>query len=285
MKKIAFLINDWRNYFSSLTKEAQDQKIILDVVKYSEIAIHISAKRNSILFKNNPINKYDLIYFRNIKQQFEIQTLISSIAKQQNIKVLDPCFNSNRTKSINKSNVHFKLIQNNIPTIDSVLASLDQLPVIQNKLLFPCIAKITDGAQGKGVYFCKTLQNLKQVFDKVKTKLLIQRFIPNDGDYRLFVVGDKVIGSMKQVVKKGEFRNNYSLGGEIFPHQATNSQIKLALDATSCLGLSIAGVDLINDREKWKIIEVNKSPQFIGLTKASNINVPRHIISFFKSQL
>ena len=45
---------------------------------------------------------------------------------------------------------------------------------------------------------------------------MLQEYIPNDGDYRVLVLGEKVLGVMKRVSpNKEEFKNNYSAGGKV----------------------------------------------------------------------
>ena len=110
------------------------------------------------------------------------------------------------------------------------------------------------------------------------------KYIENDGDYRVIVLGDKVLGVMKRSCQKeGEFRNNYSAGGSVRVADLSDEIKELALKAAKTCGLLVAGVDIVfrdYDEEKPVIWEVNKGPQFSGFMKATGIDVPMEIVKF-----
>ena len=55
----------------------------------------------------------------------------------------------------------------------------------------------------------------------------------------------------------------------------------LALDAAKAVGLEIAGVDLIIDRDhKIDVIEVNYSPGFQGLEAATGLDIAGKIVDY-----
>ena len=116
---------------------------------------------------------------------------------------------------------------------------------------------------------------------------MLQEFIPNDGDYRVLVLGKKVLGVMKRSSQsKEEFRNNYSAGGKVEVADLPEEVKQLAVKAAEVCGLAVAGVDVAfrdYDFKKPVIWEVNKGPQFKGFMKATGIDVPREIVRFLAS--
>ena len=116
---------------------------------------------------------------------------------------------------------------------------------------------------------------------------MLQEFIPNDGDYRVLVLGDKVLGVMKRSSQSiEEFRNNYSAGGKVEVATLPENIYQLAVKATRVCGLAVAGVDVAfrnNNFDQPVIWEVNKGPQFKGFMAATGIDVPKEIVKFLVS--
>jgi glutathione synthase/RimK-type ligase-like ATP-grasp enzyme len=113
---------------------------------------------------------------------------------------------------------------------------------------------------------------------------MLQEYIPNDGDYRVLILGKKVLGVMRRTRQlAGEFRNNYSAGGSVEIADLPEDIKQLAVKAAEVCGLSVAGVDVAfrdYDMKKPVIWEVNKGPQFKGFMKATGIDVPAEIVKF-----
>jgi ribosomal protein S6--L-glutamate ligase len=105
--------------------------------------------------------------------------------------------------------------------------------------------------------------------------VLLQEFIREGAgrDYRVFVVGNEVIATMLRTAPEGEFRTNIHRGGQGHPVELPREIKKLAVKAAQVLGLEIAGVDLMIDRSGPLILEVNSSPGFEGIEKATRLNI------------
>ncbi len=90
-------------------------------------------------------------------------------------------------------------------------------------------------------------------------------------DLRVYVVDNTVVGAMTRYAPEGEWRTNVALGGEI--EDATNTLpdelASLAKQATTEVGLDYAGVDIIQDSDRYYILEVNPTAGFRGLYRAT----------------
>jgi ribosomal protein S6--L-glutamate ligase len=133
----------------------------------------------------------------------------------------------------------------------------------------PVIIKLQEGTQGLGVILAETKKSAKSIIDtfyKMDTSILIQKFVEesNGEDIRIFVVGNKVIASMKRTSAVGEFRSNVHRGGYTESLEPTAKEQYIALSATKHLGLGVAGVDIIRSNKGPLLIEVNASPGLHG---------------------
>jgi len=161
-------------------------------------------------------------------------------------------------------------------------------------LEFPVIVKGSGGDRGTRVFKADNLEELEKLvrdlrMSEVKEgkRYMLQEFIPNDGDYRVLVLGEKVLGVMKRSSQKtDEFRNNYSAGGSVVVADLPEEIKKFAVKAAEVCGLAIAGVDVAfrdYDMSKPVIWEVNKGPQFKGFMAATGIDVPAEIVKYLVS--
>lgn len=149
----------------------------------------------------------------------------------------------------------------------------------------PVIIKLQEGTQGLGVILAESKKSAKSIIDtfyKMDTSILIQKYIEesNGEDIRIFVVGKKVVASMKRSSEAGEFRSNVHRGGSTELIKPTNKEIQIALKATKNLGLGVAGVDLIRSKSGPLLIEVNASPGLQGIEAATGVNIAKEIILF-----
>ena len=116
-----------------------------------------------------------------------------------------------------------------------------------------------------------------------KTVLLyLQEFIPNPGrDIRVFVVNNKVIGSIYRIAPEGSWINNLSQGGTAKSCKLTAEQEKLSLKASKVIGTTYAGVDIIEGDRPY-VIEINGTPSGKGIFEACGVDVTIGIIEYLK---
>ncbi|MFC6942754.1 RimK/LysX family protein [Salinirubellus sp. GCM10025818] len=98
-------------------------------------------------------------------------------------------------------------------------------------------------------------------------------------DVRVYVVGGEIVGAMRRHAPEGDWRTYVALGGEVegVTDQLGRAPSRLAVEATSVLGLDLAGVDLMPVDGEWYILEVNATAGFKGLFTATGVSVAPHI--------
>lgn len=284
--KVLFLIRKYVDYFDLLVDEAQKQNLDFQIATFDEVVIKLQTNVFEVLVNGKAIDDYQLVYFRNVERNYEKFILISHYCKEKNIPILDEIFQRTDSWLGSKSFEYMKLSKANLPIIDSIFLSQKMLSQMVPTLTFPCVAKITNGSQGKGVYLCQNPDELDRVFTTEAQPLLIQEYLPNDGDLRIFILNHQCLGAMKRMPSDPtEFRNNVSLGGRGQRYQPSEVEIDLSIRAAQALEYSMAGVDLIwhEKQKKWVIMEVNRAPQYVGLMNSTNINIPQKMIEFFKN--
>jgi len=151
----------------------------------------------------------------------------------------------------------------------------------------PLVIKLLEGTQGIGVVLAENRKNAESMIDAFRglnTHILVQEFIKeaDASDIRCFVVGKKVIASMRRQGPEGEFRSNLHRGGEGFKVRITPEERAIASRAAKIMGLNIAGVDLLRSKHGPVVIEINSSPGLEGIEKTSGKDVASAIIQFIE---
>jgi ribosomal protein S6--L-glutamate ligase len=149
----------------------------------------------------------------------------------------------------------------------------------------PVILKLLQGTQGVGVMIAESRQAVESVLDTLwglGQNILIQQFVAESKgrDIRALVLGEKVVCAMERRARMGEFRSNIHRGGygEIVKLDARYT--RAAVEATRVVGLQIAGVDMLVGKDGPKVMEINSSPGFEGLEKATGRDVAKILVEF-----
>jgi ribosomal protein S6--L-glutamate ligase len=142
----------------------------------------------------------------------------------------------------------------------------------------PVIIKLLRGTQGVGVMIAHTLQEVQTIvntFWDLGQEVVLQEFVAESKgqDVRALVVGNKVVGAMRRRAKKGEFRSNIHRGGEGSPVELPPSYVEVAVRAAHLLGLELAGVDMLEGHAGPRLMELNSSPGFEGLERATKQDI------------
>jgi len=147
----------------------------------------------------------------------------------------------------------------------------------------PAILKLIRGTQGIGVMIAHTQEEIEGILgtmSELGQEILLQEFIGESRgrDLRILVVGDRAVAAMRRTAMAGEFRSNLHRGGEGKPVKIPAGYAEVALQATRVMGLELAGVDLLETKQGPKVMEVNSSPGFEGLERATQVDVAGMII-------
>ena len=284
--KLGILSQDVRLYSTSrLFETAKERGHTTEVVSYLRCYMNIAKAKPRIFFQGREVN-FDVVipriaatwtfYGAAVVRQFELMGSLSA----------------NSSASISRSRDKLRALQLigvEMPITGYVHLSRDIESVLRTVGTPPYVIKLLEGTQGRGVVLTETMEaaiSAVETMKKVDANILIQEFISESSgqDIRAIVVGDKVVASMKRIAKPGEFRSNVHLGGRVEDYKLTAQEQESAIKAAKVLGLSVAGVDLIQSNRGPLVLEVNSSPGLEGIEKATGIDVADEIIKYLEEQ-
>jgi len=269
-----------------IAEEAEKLGHYVELIDHTKCSVKLGADKPRIYLRDEDItHEFDAIIPRigskvtrhgaAIVKQFEMNGVFST-ARSLSI-----------TRARNKVRTLQIMARKGIPIPETLFSINPDNIEEQIKILggTPVIIKLQEGTQGLGVILAETKKSAKSIIDtfyKMDTSILIQKFIEesNGEDIRIFVVGNKIVASMKRTSALDEFRSNVHRGGSTEAIKLSAKEQFIALNATKHIGLGVAGVDLIRSKKGPLLIEVNASPGLQGIEAATGVNIAREIILF-----
>tara|TARA_R110002049_G_scaffold10127_1_gene50186 strand:+ start:150618 stop:152000 length:1383 start_codon:yes stop_codon:yes gene_type:complete len=142
----------------------------------------------------------------------------------------------------------------------------------------PLIVKLLESTQGKGVVLAETKKAAESVIDAfrgLRANFLVQDFVKEAAgeDIRCLVIAGKVVAAMKRTGAEGDFRSNLHRGGSAQVVRISKAERDTAVRAARAFGLNMSGVDLLRSSDGPKVLEVNSSPGFEGIEKATGKDI------------
>jgi ribosomal protein S6--L-glutamate ligase len=286
--KIAILSNGTANYSTKRLKEvaiARGHEV--KVIKYRECYASIEKNNPTVSYRGEDLARYDAVIPRIASYMTKYGTAIVRQMEMQGVYTVSSSIAINRSRDKLRSlqllakagvGIPKTVFSRNSTDIDDLIEKLGGTPVI---------IKLARGTHGNGVVLAESKKAAKSVLqafylsNEDGTNVLLQEFIKESAgtDIRAFVVGGRVVASMKRQSLDDDFRSNLHKGGEGATIKLTDEERKMAIKAAKAMGLNIAGVDLMRSDRGPLILEVNASPGF-GIEKVTGRDVATPIIEY-----
>lgn len=288
--KIAILSNGPGNYSTKRLKEvALARGHEVTIIKYKECYASIEQNNPTVSYKGEDLGKFDAVIPRIASYMTRYGTAIVRQLEMQGVYTVSSSIAINRSRDKLRSlqllakagvGIPKTVVSRNSADIDDLIDKLGGMPVI---------IKLARGTHGNGVVLAETKKAAKSVLqafyltNEDGTNILLQEFVKESAgtDIRAFVVGGRVIASMKRQSLDDDFRSNLHKGGEGTSVKLTEEERKMAVKAAKAMGLNIAGVDLMRSERGPLILEVNASPGF-GIEKVTRRDVATPIIEYIE---
>lgn len=133
-----------------------------------------------------------------------------------------------------------------------------------NGLTLPLVAKPRFGSWGRDVELCSDARALDDYIRRMQRRNwwraggVVQELVPpRSSDLRVIVAAGEVVGAAVRLAAPGEWRTNVALGARSIATSPPTDACELAIAATRAVGIDLAGVDLLRDKDGWVVLEVN----------------------------
>jgi len=287
--KILILSNGNANYATKrLVETAEKRGHKVKVLKYKNAWASIDLKDPWVKYNGKIVASWDAIIPQIANNMTRYGTAILRQLESQGIWTMRSSIAISRARDKLRSMqlmaragipMPKTVVSRNADDIDEMIEDVGGTPVI---------IKLATGTHGNGVVLAETKKAAKSVLQALYmhnedgTNILIQEFIKEaeGSDIRAFVVGGRVVASMKRQSLDDDFRSNFHKGGTVVAVKLTDEERKIAIKAAKAMGLSVAGVDLMRSDRGPLVLEVNASPGFEALERAAGRDVAGAMIEY-----
>jgi ribosomal protein S6--L-glutamate ligase len=285
---IAILSRDASLYSTERLREAGEARDHdVRVIDYLRCYMNVAARQPRVYYQGRELDRFDAV----IPRIGATHTVYGTAVVRQ--FELIGTFPANPSQAIARARDKLRALQvlatNNIPQpvtgyahstkdIDGLLDTVGGAPVV---------VKLLESSQGIGVVLAETKRAAEAViaaFRQLDANILVQEYIKEAGgsDIRAFVVGGRVVASIRRTGAAGEFRSNLHRGGTAEPVKVTPEERSIAVRASRTLGLNVAGVDILRSNHGPVVVEVNATPGLEGVETATGVDVAGRIIEFLE---
>lgn len=251
-----------------------DPEIYVDFKNYS----NIHRMYDDFYIDDMRLRDYDFVFFGLISQfTTTCKMLIRYLDK---LKI--PYLKYGTYKEYDSKDYEFDLIESlGLPYIPSVLTSKltsSLLEHITKEIGYPLILKDVYLNQGLGIKVINNEEELKSGFMYNTEPKLVQKIVPNDGEYRVVLIKNKVVLVIKkdaiEKINKEEIDKRKAQVSSL-PKQVTD----MCEFVSKNLFCDIVGIDIIQDvnTKKYYIMEANSAPHLPMFSVVSGINLPKLI--------
>ncbi|GGP20890.1 lysine biosynthesis enzyme LysX [Thermocladium modestius] len=153
---------------------------------------------------------------------------------------------------------------------------------VAEKLGFPIIVKPIQGSWGRMVGLANGVQDLAMLArhgSASSGSIVAQEFIDKPGrDIRITVVGGEAVAAIYRYSPGDDWRTNTARGGRAEAAKLSPELEDIGVKSAEAIKASYAGVDVVESRDGYKVLEVNVVPEFKNVMRVTGVNVARRIV-------
>ena len=288
MKRVLIVINGYglaggiQHQVRRLEEEFSKRDVKVEIIKNTQVFAYIFEGNINI-----SLPKYDFVLYLD-KDRYVAELLEKAGYKLYNsIDAIIKCDDKMLT--------HICLANEGIKMPTSISSTLcytdngnrDYLKPVIEKIGLPMIVKENYGSLGKQVYFVEDYNGLLEIENKlIHVPHIFQEFISSSKgkDYRIIVIGGKVVAYMKRE-NPNSYLSNLATGGTATSVDLPKEYLDTAVTCANILGLDYCGVDILEGPNKEPIVsEINSNAFYEGIEKTTGINVAGCYVDYLLSK-
>lgn len=275
---------------SLFTKAAKKCRIHCQVVDPSHLHFEFSNKGYILYNRSKKVSLPDMVLPRFGWKTLSYGLRLCHFFEAAGVTVVNPTHSLQLASDKLSALVEFKKQGLKIPSTRFAISTLETpAHLFSGQGDSPVVFKLLKGSQGFGVTLTETKAQARAQVDayrNIPVEFLVQEFLEDSRgtDIRAFVIGNRVVASMKRSAPAGEFRSNLHQGGSAEKTVLNKKESELVLKACKALGLFYAGVDFVRTKKGPVLLEANPFPGLEGITEATGVDVALAFCEKLKSR-
>lgn len=233
-----------------------------------------------------PLDSFDAIILRSATNSVTPVSLITEYCRNKNIVLLNKHLYS-RLQNANKLFQQALFQTNNIPCLETLYGENLTFSFLKKNFGVPFVAKMSNGTLGKQVFKINSPKKLAQFLKMARKNhqpCIFQKYYRVACDYRAFILGKNVFGSVQRIAPKGGWKTN--IKGAEHKRASEAGVLKLTKLVGEKLNADFVGVDiLIDSAGQARVIEINTMAGFKVFEKVfPEINIAQKTIRLLKKK-
>jgi len=164
------------------------------------------------------------------------------------------------------------LIEHHIPTPITFFTESRILAARFVEKYVKAVSKPVYGFDGVGIHLVECEEDLGV------PPYYLQEYVPNDRDFRVFVINEQAVGAIMRVSE--HLTHNIHQGGCGSAIDIPKEMADIAVRAAKCVGVDYGGVDLLACNGSYVVLEVNGTPNW----HCMQAPIPRLLAEYLISQ-
>lgn len=240
------------------------------------------------------IPRYDGLLIRALTDPLNTSYVAARLAQVSGLRVIDEP--DSIVVCCDKVNMYQHLMRAGVPMPETCFLSDDQVTPEQAHELFesygtPLVLKAPNSsfsAYVEKVHDAASFVKVGKRFLRRADRLVVQQYLPSSFDWRVTILGGKVLSVVKYVMAEGAWRihdrdedgrENVCTVVGVQPGQVNPELLRVAKMAGAAIGQSLYGVDVKEFDDGFMVIEVNDNPNIdAGLEDSNNPELYRNVV-------
>lgn len=265
------VIGNSDNAFGWMVESAEKHGITLKIMFAENFSVSIEGNGTKIYYDGEECALPHFVLMRHYDYD------LSVVLEKLGVRVVNSA--ASMRLSQNKLLTHIHLQTNGLPTPKTLFRVSDYQKCV-DELGSPFVLKAIRGSKGEEVFLIHSKKEYNDLKDK--HEYITQKYISSSygRDVRVWVIGDQAVAS---VLRHSEtsFKSNISQGAKAEPFSLTVEIEQLAVNSCKAVGLELAGVDILFDRDGYTVCEVNGNAGFRAFSlSGEKVDIPDLIFNY-----
>ncbi len=276
-------------HFQQLKTSLEKNKHNVSSACLSDISLTIDKNKTKIQVNNKPLIEVDNVIVRFVPggtlEEIVFYLNILKIFQAMNIRVINTA--TSIEKTVDKLYTSHLLNENNIRTpMTYIFRGYDKAKNFLDHNIPPkgIVYKPLFGSQGDNIKLIKNSSDIDKL-DNKSNIYYFQEYLENtiNHDFRVLLFNHNDTFKCFHMTRYGDtFVNNVSKGGSCTKEDINESIINLAIESSKLLNINFCGVDIMQYKDEYYVIEVNSIPAWKGLQDVEEENISEHFVNLLK---
>lgn len=267
-----------RDFFADVKKH-NAEPVEYSCIGYDSLVYYIANQQDTRVIntadKDTDLASYTAAYFKTHTKAAEKAAAAAEYLRFRGCPFIDS--EVGNSASASKLSEYMKLACFGLPIPASICASTTELLNRYDEIALvfgtPFVLKEISSDRGRNNYLVSKQSDFTKLLkaSPADYTFIAQQYIPNDGFYRLYVLGKEVALAVHRSPKPAKdplkAHLNKPAGGDnasLVAVKELPSEVKdIAARAAHCLGREVVGIDILQDKTAgtWYVLEANNAPQ------------------------